>query len=67
MTACATCGRQPIGSYAPDPQRNYLCPYCNEAARLADAGVVVDSFGNVCHEDCLNRALGDADSQSVPE
>lgn len=54
---CTSCGRQPIGSYAPNPARKYLCPYCNETAVLRDEGVVLDSFTNVCHEACLEKAL----------
>ncbi len=57
-SACEKCGRQPIGSYAPNPTRPYLCPYCNEAATLCDDGVVVDRFMNVCHEACLVMARG---------
>jgi hypothetical protein len=39
--------------FIPHPSRVYLCPYCNEGARLRDEGIVVDSFKNVCHETCL--------------
>ncbi len=55
-SACEKCGRQPIGSYAPNPSRPYLCPYCNTSAVLREEGVVVDRFHNVCHEDCLAKA-----------
>jgi hypothetical protein len=56
-TACEKCGRQPIGSYGPTPTTTYLCPYCNEGAVLRNEGVVVDRFGNVCHEACLAKAV----------
>lgn len=43
------------GHFIPHPQRAYLCPYCNEPARLRDEGVVIDGFKNPCHEECLDR------------
>lgn len=54
---CPECGRQPLGSYSPNPTRTYLCPYCNVGAVLRNEGVIVDRFGNVCHETCLEKAL----------
>lgn len=42
------------GHFIPHPRRSYLCPYCNVPARLRDEGVVIDSFKNPCHEECLD-------------
>jgi hypothetical protein len=63
--ACPSCGRQPIGSYAPNPTRKYLCPYCNEPAVLREDGVIVDAFTNVCHEACLDRERRFAEAHRV--
>lgn len=43
--------------YHPEPSTYYLCPYCNRPARLRDAEVVVDSYKNICHYQCLMRIV----------
>jgi hypothetical protein len=43
--------------YVPNPRSNYVCAYCNETARLMDAGVVVDSYQNVIHLACFDKEV----------
>lgn len=58
---CPECGRLPFGKAdGPNPTTRYLCAYCNEGAVLREEGVVVDRFSNVCHEDCLEKAVRSA-------
>jgi hypothetical protein len=42
--------------YRPDPYAIYRCPYCNRDCKLWQEGIVVDSYMNVCHADCLPPA-----------
>ena len=44
--------------YHPNPHTSYLCPYCNIPACLKDVNVVIDSWTNVCHLTCLEKAIG---------
>jgi hypothetical protein len=46
---------EPQHPYAPNPLRDYICPYCNKTAKLRNADVVVDAYKNVCHLDCLDK------------
>ena len=41
--------------YCTNPYLSYLCPYCNEGARLVDAGIVVDAYGNPTHIACFEK------------
>ena len=60
MTAEAPTKEETMQSYRPDPNAYYLCCYCNKQARLRDADVVVDSYKNVCHYECLMKADGNS-------
>jgi hypothetical protein len=50
---------QPSERYCPNPFIGYNCVYCNVSCKLIDAGIVVDSYQNVCHEACLVKVRPD--------
>jgi hypothetical protein len=47
--------KKPNSKYAPEPNTQYKCVYCNETVRLRDVDAVVDSYQNVIHYRCFER------------
>jgi hypothetical protein len=60
--------REPAASvrYRPDPYALYRCPYCNRDCKLYEEGIVIDSYMNVCHVDCLPTRESEQNAKAKP-